>query len=164
MYVYTRAYGGISTDQLIGATTQETMNTYTVPFPIEMISITITDDGVKNFSWTGMCEAVSTIAKNVKLLPFDDIQKQLFDQIFYKYSSHGQPAEDMTNFTYKVNFVKLGYTYVTAFQNPQDGWLVPTWFFEVMEGEGPEADVKDLLAFPVAINAMDGGAIVHSND
>lgn len=77
--------------------------------------------------------------------------------------NHGQPAEDTTNFTYKVISAKLGYTYVTAFRNPKNTWLVPTWFFEVMEGSGPGEDVKDLTTFIVSINAMDGGVIVHSN-
>lgn len=133
-YVFTRAFGDVSVDQSIGAAMKQTADTYTAPFSVETVSIMVTDDGVKTFSWEGMCDEVSTIAENVKLLPFEDVQKQLFEQIYYYYLGHGQPSEDTTNFIYKVTSAKLGYTYVTAFKNPKNAWLVPTWFFEVMEG------------------------------
>lgn len=162
-YVFTRGFGGISADQSLGSAMQETVDTYTEPFPTEEVSIIVTDDGVKYFSWTGMCEEESVIAENVKLLPFDDIQKPLFEQIYYRYLKMGQPAEDTSQFTYTVTSARLGYTYVTAFQNPRNAWLVPTWFFEVLEGYGAGDDVKNLSSFYVSINAMDGGVIIRSH-
>lgn len=125
-----------------------------------MVSIIVTDDGVKSFSWQGMCEEVAVIAENVNLLAFNDIQKSLFEQIFYSYLNIGQPAEDTTKFDYRVISAKLGYTYVTAFQKPENAWMVPTWFFQVMRSEGQAEEMKDLVILPVAINAMDGGVIV----
>ena len=159
-YDFTRSYGGISADASIGGATKDTTDTYTAPFPIEMVSMIVTDDGVKSFSWKGMCEEVAVIAENVNLLPFDGIQKPLFEQIFYSYLNIGQPAEDTTKFDYKVTSAKLGYTYVTAFHKPENAWMVPTWFFQVMQSEGQAENMKDLVIIPVAINAMDGGVIV----
>ena len=160
-YAFTRSYGGISAEQAGGAAAEGVADTYTSPFPVETVSITVTDDGVKSFSWSGMCEEEGTIADNVKLLPFDDIQKKLFDQVYYYYLGKGQPEEDVTNFRYQVTSARLGYTYVTAFNKPKDAWLVPTWIFEVMEGSGPEGDIRDFASFQVTINAMDGGAIAE---
>lgn len=159
-YEFTRSFGGISADSSIGGAAKDTADTYTAPFPIEMVSIIVTDDGVKSFSWQGMCKEVAVIAENVNLLAFDDIQKSLFEQIFYSYLNIGQPAEDTTKFDYRVISAKLGYTYVTAFQKPENAWMVPTWFFQVMRSEGQAEDMKDLVILPVAINAMDGGVIV----
>lgn len=159
-YEFTRSFGGISADSSIGGAAKDTADTYTAPFPIEMVSIIVTDDGVKSFSWQGMCEEVAVIAENVNLLAFNDIQKSLFEQIFYSYLNIGQPAEDTTKFDYRVISAKLGYTYVTAFQKPENAWMVPTWFFQVMRSEGQAEEMKDLVILPVAINAMDGGVIV----
>lgn len=78
----------------------------------------------------------------------------------YSYLNIGQPAEDTTKFDYKVTSAKLGYTYVTAFHKPENAWMVPTWFFQVMRSEGQAENMKDLVIIPVAINAMDGGVIV----
>lgn len=160
-YVFTRSYGGISAEQANGSAVEGTTDTYTAPFPVETVSVTVTDEGVKAFSWSGMCEEEGMIAENVKLLPFDDIQKRLFEQIYYYYLGKGQPEEDVTNFRFQVTSARLGYTYVTAFNKPEDAWLVPTWIFEVMEGSGPEGDIRDFAGFQVTINAMDGGAIVE---
>lgn len=159
-YVFTRAFGGISAERA-GGGTQDTKDAYTSPFPVETVSITVTDDGVKTFSWIGMCEKESTIAENVKLLSFDDIQNELLEQIFFYYLAHEQPEEDTTNFNYTVTSAKLGYTNITAFNKPQNAWLVPAWFFEIMESSGQDGDMKDVSAFPVTINAMDGGVIVR---
>lgn len=158
-YEFTRAFGGISADGSIGGAWKDTGNAYTAPFPVETVSITVTDDGVKAFSWEGMSEEVSVIAENVNLLPFDDIQKPLFEQIFYRYLGMGQPAEDKTEFKFQVISAKLGYTYVTAFNKPENAWMVPTWFFQVKKSVGMAEGFIDEMIFPITINAMDGGVV-----
>ncbi len=159
-YVFTRAFGGISAEQSGGGADKETTDTYTSPFPVETVSITVTDDGAKAFSWTGMSEEKAVVAENVNLMPFDEIQDQLFEQIYYYYLGKGQPEEDATNFQFKVTSARLRYTYVTAFNKPENAWLVPAWIFEVMEGSGIGEDIKDFASFRVTINAIDGGAII----
>ncbi len=160
-YVFTRAYGGISAERAGGSAAEEAADSYTSPFPVETVSITVTEEGVKAFSWTGMCEEEAVIAEHVKLLPFDSIQERLFEQIYYYYLGKGQPEEDKTNFRFQVTSAKLRYTYVTAFDKPENAWLVPAWNFEVMEGSGLDGDIRDFAGFQVTINGMDGGAIAE---
>lgn len=67
------------------------------------------------------------VTENVKLLAFDEIENRLIDQVKYLYPS-SQPAESKTIFGYDVATVELGYTYIPAYKNPQNAWLVPAWF------------------------------------
>lgn len=160
-YVFTRAYGGISAERAAGISGEEAADSYISPFPVETVSITVADGKVKAFSWTGMCEEADVIAEHVKLLPFEEIQERLFDQIYYYYLGKGQPEEDATNFRFRVTAARLGYTYVTAFGRPENAWLVPAWSFQVMEGSGLGEDIRDFADFQVTINGMDGGAIAE---
>lgn len=136
---------------------------YTPPFPVESLTIVVTESGIKLFSWNGMCEEVKWVAENTKLLSFSEVQESLFNQIYYRYAAMGQPLESDMVFTYEVKEANLGYTYVTAFENPDHAWLVPAWFFKVMEhcdgGEGLKFD-RETMEF--MINALDGGLISGS--
>ena len=131
----------------------EQQNLYSPPFPVETITIMVTESGVKGFSWNGMSEEEKQIAENTNLLAFDKIQQQLVDQIMYKYSAKGQPANDTTTFQYDIIEAKLIYTYITAYTNPENAWLVPAWFFVV---DGKE---RELQNWYFTINALDGGVI-----
>lgn len=75
-----------------------------------------------------MCEEVFTVAENTEFLPFEEIQKKIFDQMYYRYTDMGQPAEDKIEFIYEIREAQLGYTYITAYENPKNVWLVPCWF------------------------------------
>lgn len=165
-YTFTRTVEGVSIDQMQGSYSWNKMeDNYVPPFNVEKITIVVTEDGVKLFSWDGLCEEVSTIADNTNLLPFKEIEKNLFNQIYYYYAGLGQPEESKTKFLFEVSSYKLGYTYVTAYEKPNNAWLIPTWFFDISVGiddteeTGKEYD-KQSLQF--MINALDGGLIGKS--
>lgn len=162
-YVYTRAVNDISVDQMNGSfAITENGESYSPPFSIERIVMVVTDSGVKSFLWEGMCEEVSTVAENTNLLSFEEIQKNIFDQMYYRYMAWGQPAEDKTDFTYEIKEAGLGYTYVTAYENPKNAWLVPCWFFTVREwvdGESKNGVSFERAEMQFMINAVDGGII-----
>ena len=165
-YIFVPAVGGILVDQFAQSVVMEqSESSYTPPFPVEQISIAVTEDGVVSFTWTGICSEVSTVAENTNLIPFEEIQDRLFDQMFYWYTMKGQPAESKTKFTYNVYDARLRYTYITAYGQPDHAWLVPAWLFEVMEGEdnreemGELGNQKDMQILPFTINALDGGMI-----
>lgn len=138
---------------------------YAPSMPVEKISIVVTEDGIRSFQWKGMNQEEKIITENVKLLPFEEIESRLIDQVKYLYPS-SQPAEDKTIFTYNVATAELGYTYVQAYKKPENAWLVPAWFFTVTESEDttPELGIagqknEDYQTTRVVLNATDGGRI-----
>lgn len=166
-FVYTRGSGGISSGQLRGSIVGDAasgVQAYAPPFPIEKISIVVTESGVKSFFWDGMCEEVGIVAENTKLLAFADIEKRLLDYIYYNYTMMAQPEENKTKFTYTISDLTLGYTYVPAYKNPQNAWLVPAWL--VKAREYVDATLENGKAYErgtveVMVNALDGGLIAY---
>lgn len=155
-YTFSRNIQGLNVVSGKSTLAKKTEEVYVPPFPVEKITITVTESGVKAFQWLGMSEEVTTIASNTKLLSFDRIQENLVNQIFYWYAAKGQPVNDETKFFYDVRKAELGYTYVTAFKNPNHAWLIPTWMFTVIEGkDGQERQYLFYL-----IDALEGRTII----
>ena len=105
------------------------------------------------------------VTENVKLLAFDEIESRLIDQVKYLYPS-SQPAEDKTVFGYDVATVELGYTYIPAYKNPQNAWLIPAWFFTISESNDTTAELgtagrkkEGYQTDYIVLNATDGGRI-----
>ncbi|MDO4339074.1 MAG: DUF6034 family protein [Eubacteriales bacterium] len=166
-FTFTRGFGGLSAGQLQGSVVGDTasgVNAYAPPFPVEKISVVVTKSGVRSFIWEGICEEAGTVAENTKLLAFEDIEKRLLDYIYYSYTMLAQPADNKTKFTYTIYDLSLGYTYVPAFKNPQNAWLVPAWFVKAKEyidakAEGGKAYERGTVE--VMVNALDGGLIAY---
>lgn len=159
-YTFSSYINGIPAKQAYGAVAEQTTESYKPPFPVETINIVVTKDGVQSFQWEGMTEDVKTIADNTKLISFETIQNQLVDQIFYWYSQMGQPENDSTQFVYNVTDAELVYTYIPAYGEPKDAWLVPAWVFTVSETDnGLETPWTNRFV----INALDGGVIGSAN-
>lgn len=158
-YTFSKEIGGLNVIEGDSAVLERTEEMYSPPFPVETITITVTESGVKAFVWEGMSEEVKTIAENTELLSFDKIQERLEEQIFYWYSgcTAGQPEDDPTQFQYKVTEAVMGYTYITAYDNPENAWLVPAWSFRAIEGHGGE----DWQYLPYMIEALEGRAIAR---
>lgn len=156
-YIFSREIGGLNVMVGNTAVIETTEEMYSPPFPAETITITVTESGVKSFVWEGMSEEVKMITENTKLLPFEKIQEHLAEQIFYWYSgcTAGQPEDDQTQFQYRVTDAKMGYTYITAYKNPEHAWLVPAWSFTAIEGKGGE----DIQYLTYLIEALEGRVI-----
>lgn len=156
-YTFSREIGGLHVITGDSAVIERTEEMYSPPFPAETITITVTENGVKSFVWEGMSEEVNTITENTELLSFEQIQEQLVEQIFYWYSgmTAGQPADDPTQFQYRVTEAAMGYTYITAYDNPEHAWLVPAWSFLAIEGHSGE----EFQYLPYMIEALEGRVI-----
>lgn len=156
-YIFSREIGGLNVMVGNTAVIETTEEMYSPPFPAETITITVTESGVKSFVWEGMSEEVKLITENTELLPFEKIQERLAEQIFYWYSgcTAGQPEDDPTQFQYRVTDAKMGYTYITAYKNPEHAWLVPAWSFTAIEGKGGE----DFQYLSYLIEALEGRVI-----
>lgn len=164
-YTFSPTVNGLPINQLsLSATSDKSETSYAPPFPVETVTIVVTEDGIQLFIWDGMSDRVSTVAKNTSILPFKGIQEKLFDLIYYDYASMGQPADSKSKFIYSVSKGSLGYTYIPAYKNPKHAWLVPAWFFIVKVqvddriengGEYRHQTVEYML------NALDGGYIAR---
>ena len=138
---------------------------YAPSMPVEQIYIVVTEDGIRSFKWKGMSQEEKIVTENVKLLAFDEIENRLIDQVKYLYPS-SQPAESKTIFGYDVATVELGYTYIPAYKNPQNAWLVPAWFFTISESQDATAElgtagrkIEGYQTDYIVLNATDGGRI-----
>ena len=138
---------------------------YAPSMPVEQIYIVVTEDGIRSFKWKGMSQEEKIVTEIVKLLAFDEIENRLIDQVKYLYPS-SQPAESKTIFGYDVATVELGYTYIPAYKNPQNAWLVPAWFFTISESQDATAElgtagrkIEGYQTDYIVLNATDGGRI-----
>lgn len=155
-YIFSPYIEGIPAKKEYGTVPEKTRESYKPPFPVESITITVTKDGIKGFQWEGMADEVKRIANNTHLQPFETIQNELVDQVFYLYSQMGQPENDTTLFDYNITGVDFEYTYIPAYGEPLNAWLVPAWVFTVTEtSKGLERPGYDSFV----LNALDGGVI-----
>lgn len=154
IYTFTRNIGGLFAKEA-GAAVKGAGETYAPPFPIEMVQIVVTQNGIMEFRWQGMSEEVSVMAENTRLCDFEKIKERLFEQILYWYTGLGVPQSSDMKFSYEVVKAELGYTYITAYEKPERAWLVPAWSFEVME----QVNGNDLQIIPHTLNALDGGVV-----
>ncbi len=154
-YTFSREIGGLNVTAGSSSVSETTDDMYSPPFPVETITVTVTESGVKGFVWEGMMEEAKTVTENTELLSFEKIQKKLADQVFYRYSSYEQPDSDTTLSRYTVTDAVLGYAYIPAYENPENAWLVPVWYFTVSEGR----DGVDWQNIYYLVNALDGRVI-----
>lgn len=149
--------------QSFGISDEAESESYNPPFPVESITVAVTESGVKMFSWDGMCSETGTEAENVKILPFDEMKERIIQRISYLFPV-SQPADDTTLFQYELLDLSFGYSYVTAYENPDHAWAVPAWFLELGTGDNsPELtgteEVESTAWSYMTFNAMDGSVI-----
>lgn len=161
---YVPSVSGLKINQDKSGYSDDSGFAYAPSMPVEQIYIVVTEDGIRSFKWKGMSQEEKVVTENVKLLAFDEIESRLIDQVKYLYPSN-QPAEDKTVFGYDVATVELGYTYIPAYKNPQNAWLVPAWFFTISESTNTTAELgtagrkKEYQTDYIVLNATDGGRI-----
>jgi hypothetical protein len=160
-FEYMRDSGGIPGYQFHGGGwyIDEPPPQYSSPFSMEELSILVTEDGVQYFNWYGCTKVVETVNENVEILPFEDIQQRLIDQIRYK-NSFGQ-LDSMKGFTIYVISAELRVGYIGVKDNPDQAMLVPVWAFETEMGFYNESLKKEerYNDNTYMLNAIDGGVI-----
>lgn len=160
--LYSWDLGGIPAYMPLRGTLHNNMPelSYTPPFYQERIEITVTEDGVVEFSWNNMAELYQVVAENTKLLPFDKIKDRLAEHLQYiglPPEGSGGVDKDQTVVTFEVKSAELKAAYSVAFNAPDHVWLIPVWVFEVQSSyQGSE-----MYTFPetVFLNAIDGGFV-----
>lgn len=169
-YVYTflNEVGGLGVNFTYGGRTNGYISgvreeAYAPAFKVETVEIAVTESGVKYFAWTGMSETVSTVAENVKILPFDKMKDRMTEYVSYQFPG-SQPADSESRFMYEVEDLTFGYTYLTAYENPDHAWAVPAWFLELKSGQSsPELTGSDEIEMTgwayFTFSAIDGGGV-----
>lgn len=161
-FEYMRESGGIPGYQFRGGSwhKDEPPPQYSSPFSMEELSILVTEDGVQEFYWYGCTKAIETVNENVELLPFEDIQQRLLDQVRFK-NSFGQ-LESMKNYTVYITSAELRVGYIGVKDNPDQAMLVPVWVFESEFGfynDYLKKDERFNNNDSYMLNAIDGGVV-----
>ncbi len=153
LYSYSFMVEGIPAKQSLSFGSLQETPSYIPAFSLETINIIVTKSGVKSFIWNSMTDEVKMVAENTKFADFEKIQEQIINQIYYRYAMRNQPANDQTKIRFDIVDMDLKYTYIPAYENPQNTWLIPAWFFVVDAGDFEPEPLKYTL------NALDGGVI-----
>ncbi|HAX51504.1 DUF6034 family protein [Muricomes intestini] len=137
---------------------------YAPSFESEILKITVTDEGIRMFTWSNMTEKTAVITENSKLLPFDQIQEALKEHLMAVKVS----VDDVNSFnpedhqdSIEVKEVNFCVSHMSAYKNPKAAWLVPVWVFKVETNSYSiiyNTNVN-LGTEYVVLNAYDGGYI-----
>lgn len=163
VFEYMRQSGGINGFSISGGGGREGEQPpqYSPPFQLEELSILVTEDGIQEFSWSGVSKVVETVSENVKLLPFEQIQQDLKDQIKYKKSFFDADAYRYKNYTVKVVSAELRMGYIDVKDNPGQALMVPVWVLDTKESY--QLDLTGVKfehdGDQYVLNAIDGGVI-----
>jgi hypothetical protein len=135
---------------------------YTAVFCSPMVVFQISDSGILMY-WEGPFDIQETLNENAILLPFEDIQARIRQQLPITYAA----KEGVT----EVHVTRIELNYMRArIKDMQDGYmLLPVWdvigytdepFKNIWTDEvGPKANPEDFLETLLTINAMDGSVL-----
>lgn len=159
---YQRTINGIPiTKTSRSGNSSEDENTFSEPWPYELLEFIIDGTGVVYFHFVSPYNIQDTFTNNATLHQFSDITS-VFEKMFP--ITFGHLDEDGTDYRLQVEIfeVQLGLMRVTEQNSRDTGLLIPVWdFFGSVivlpdEGEPYSWDTNDSL---ITINAIDGSII-----
>lgn len=127
-------------------------------FLMEEVTIFVTEDGIQAFKWDNMCETVGIIAENTELLPFEECQVSLLNDINYCLTFEGSKID------VEITHAELRAANTPAKDAPEHTWITPAWLFTYEafittdEETGRGMHIPDL---EVLISAIDGSVIMN---
>ena len=132
---------------------------YAPPFTEETLTIVVTEDGLDSFNWSGYARVIETLNENVKMLPFEEIQQALKNQIFYEESFHN--GYGMSDYEVSVHSAELRMGYIGVKDSLSQAFLVSVWVFETSSSyyNGTMQMRRSSNDGSFVINAIDGGVI-----
>ena len=149
--------------------------------PHESATVVVSKDGICMFHWSSPTKIIDTVAQNVELLAFADIQEIFRKQIFMNYSNMGDDlwGHAIAGRCIIIERAKLGFMNVARQGHEGEYMLIPVWDFygyDTMTFENPniekelqlklnengESESKD-FDYPnqtfLTINAIDGSIV-----
>jgi hypothetical protein len=173
VFEYVRSSGGIPGYQLtsFGTDGYDQEPDYSPPFFQEMLTVCVSKDGIEGFNWSGMAQVVETVSDNVTLLPFENIQQSLVDQIYYENApkleefNTSESAEVLGEMAVTVNVLsaQLRVGYISVKDDTHKAMLVPMWVFETSQTHAyGDEEGEPYASKTYQFNAIDGGVIMPS--
>lgn len=160
LLTYTRRMGNTSFFEHEGHSNPSRLNLeetpYTAPVYAETLHVFVDEKGVQSLTWWYPITVEDTVAGNVELLPFEQIQEQFVSLLKagLSWADEHPPYQGKLNPS-RIAWVEqavLSYAYIQEKDNPGKFLAVPTWFFSYEVGEEPGQRSKNY----VALNAVDG--------
>ncbi len=169
LFEFMRASGGIAGYMPQGGSRHkdEEPPAYTIPFMQEQVDVTVSDGEIAAFHWYGQVKVTETQSENVALLPFDQIQEKVKNQIYYK-DSFLFKSPFTQGMTDNVTSAELRVGYIGIKDHPGQALLVPIWVFHTQQSmtipTDPRYPEKGSKTMPgnredYMFNAIDGGVI-----
>lgn len=165
--VFSRGAEGIPTliyhNGIIGGSTPDTL--YTPSFAPESVTVRIGNGKILDFEWKNMSRVTKTIALNTNLVDFETIKNRFCDHVYYSSVAEATAHNDMgVSYQADVSDVRFGYCLVTAYEEPDKVWMVPSWTFELyVKGTYGDGNYSGSLTEYNCFNALDGGYITLDN-
>lgn len=138
---------------------------YSAPLPLESLQLFVDENGIYTLWWNNPLEVTGTVAENISLLPFEEVQS-IFVQTMrngLSWAADYPSTNGELNPTRKgiVERILLSYSYVQERDNPGRFLMTPTWFFWYTTEAAKNAMSEGYVVDPViiAINAVDGSRI-----
>lgn len=132
---------------------------YAASLKFETLEIFVDEKGVKSLVWRNPLIIEDTVANNLELLPFEQIQDNFVNLVTVALSwINEHPAAGGKLNPTRIAYVKravLGYAYVQEKDNPGKFLAVPTWFFTYQLEADLNATGNGALGM-IALNAVDG--------
>lgn len=158
---FKRRVGNLTDSDMTGGFSyyQNPSRAYNPPFGEETLKITLSDQGIRAFSWDNLCEKIQTIAENVAMESFDSCCQKLLDYLYYDAAAR---APKGVRYWYLIDRVELHINPVTAEGNPEHAYLVPVWEFygRMTYNQDPTQEgVRFYQMTDLMINACDGGFV-----
>jgi hypothetical protein len=167
MLMFNRNYNGINAKNICSISNNNNCN-FNKIIEAESIFVIVDDRGIVTFNWRYPSDLTHTIADDVPLLPFDQIEDTFKKFMKYKFSwtPTGDTVPDKVKLNIDINKVELNLM-VTAEKDSLDTYLlVPVWDFigditypnKVVCTNGEELEPGYGLGI-LTINAIDGTVI-----
>ncbi len=111
----------------------------------------VSERGVQAVAWYNPNEVVATSNENVSLLPFEDIQTQIKDNLYYSYAWTQDGGHGVNTVTVKRVALSCAITRIP--NNQEEALLSPTWVVVLNNNRAESVHFADAI---LLINAIDG--------
>jgi beta-lactamase regulating signal transducer with metallopeptidase domain len=131
-FEYMRSPGGIPGYDMSDNIKPDTQGEFCPPYPLESVKIIVTDNGVEYFDWVGYCNVLKTENEDAALVPFEQIQQKLLEQI----NTERSPLlsnSSMKDVLITVNSAQLRMGLIQSEEDIYQSLMVPVWVFDTTE-------------------------------
>lgn len=130
----------------------DSLPSYVAPWQREVLQVAIDEDGISYLRLQGASIIKERIASNAVLLPFEQIQSRIAQQLNYVYGTHLNGNNVGLELT--VTKIELGISLLTQKDEMDTGVYLPTWYVSFNRKWQDES--TDLPSGEIMFSAIDG--------